>query len=59
MNLHVDLVGVRVEIEHDGLLQESILTVDSCCDLVQVLVNGLFEVQTVTLDAINMCFNVG
>lgn len=58
LNLHVNLVGMWVEVKHDGLLEEAVLTVHSCCYFVQVFVNSLLKIKAITGDIINVSFNV-
>lgn len=58
LNLHVDLVSVRVEVEHDRLLEESVLVVNPGGDFVQVLVDRLLKVQAIALNAVDVCLDV-
>lgn len=58
LHLHVDLVGVRVKVEHYRLLSETILVMDLGCNLVKVLVNRLLDIQRIALDPVYMPFDI-
>lgn len=59
MHLHVDLVSVWVEIKHDRLLREPVLTVNLRSDLVEILVNRLLKVERRGLDSVDVSLDLG
>lgn len=49
---------MRIEVEHDRLFSETILVMDLGCNLVEVLVNRLLNIQRIALDSIYMSFDI-
>lgn len=49
---------MRVEVEHYRLFSETILVMDLGCNLVEVLVNRLLDIQRIALDPVYMPFDI-
>ena len=49
---------MRIEIEHHRLLCETILTVNLGSDLIEVLINGLFDVDSITINPVDMGLDI-
>lgn len=58
LNLHMNLICVRIKIEHHRLLRETILAVNFGSDLIEVLINGLFDVDSVTINPVDMGLDI-
>lgn len=56
-HLHVHLVSVRVEVKHYRLLHEAVLRVHLSSNLIEVLVNGLLNVQSIVSYQVDMVFD--
>jgi len=54
----VNLICVWIKIEHHRLLSETVLTVNLGSDFIKVLINGLFDVDRVAIDSVDMGFDV-
>ena len=49
---------MRIKVEHDRLFSETILVMDLGCNLVEVLVNRLLNIQRIALDSVYMPFDI-
>ena len=47
LHLHVNLVSMWIEIKHNGLFCKPVLVVYFGCDVVQILINGLFYIENI------------
>lgn len=54
----MNLIGVRIEVKHHRLLRETILTMNLGCYLIQILINRLFDIDGVTIDSVDVRFDV-
>ena len=57
-HLHVDLICVRIEVEHDRLFEESVLAVHPSRNLIQILINSLLQEQATCINTVNMCLDI-
>jgi hypothetical protein len=57
-HLHVNLISVRIEVKHDRLLEEPVLAVHPGRNLIQILVNSLFQKQAVRVNTVDVRLNV-
>ena len=54
----MNLVSVRIKVEHHRLLRKPILTVNLGSDFIEILIYGLLKVDSVAIDSVNMGFDV-
>lgn len=58
LNLHVNLIRVGVEVEHDRLLCESVLIMNFGRNIVEILVNRLFDVENTGVNPVDVMLHV-
>jgi len=54
----VNLIRVRVEVEHDRLLCESVLIMNFGRDIVEILVNRLLNVENTGVNSVDVMLHV-